>query len=125
MAKGGRMWFLNDGCTLGELTEMARDDYNLGKKTELIELTYSPPDSMLQTMAPDTPPMHVTNDRQENQEGLDEELGEESEENSEHSTDDEAGISDVNEDGEDVDDAAYSDGEDYSVYGKVKDDDED
>ncbi|XP_024010350.1 uncharacterized protein LOC112085371 [Eutrema salsugineum] len=130
---------------------MARDDYNLGKKTELIKLTYSLPVSMLQTMAPDTPPMHVTNDRQvsslialsrvhmvrlcvssrvemdteENQEGSDENLGEESEENSEHSTDDEADSSDVNEDEEDVDDAAYSDGEDYSVYGKVKDEDDD
>ncbi|ESQ38571.1 hypothetical protein EUTSA_v10029364mg [Eutrema salsugineum] len=129
---------------------MARDDYNLGKKTELIELTYALPVSMLQIMAPDTPPMHVTNDRQvsslialsrvhmvrlcvssrvemdteENQEGSDEDLGEASEENSEHSTDDEADSSDVNEDGEDVDDAAYSDGEDYSVYGKVKDEDD-
>ncbi|XP_024004810.1 uncharacterized protein LOC112081965 [Eutrema salsugineum] len=151
MRKGGRMWFLNDGCTFGQLTEMARDDYNFGKKTEIIELTYALPVSMLQTMAPDTPPMHVTNDRQvsslialsrvhmlrlgvscrvemdteENQEGSDEDLGEESEENSEHSTDDEADSSDVNEDGEDVDDAAYSDGEDYSVYGKVKDEDDD
>ncbi|ESQ51175.1 hypothetical protein EUTSA_v10017584mg [Eutrema salsugineum] len=150
MGKGGRMWFLNDGCTLGELTDMARDDYNLVKKTELIELTYALPVSMLQTMAPDTPPMHVTNDRlvsslialsrvhmvrlcvssrvemdtEENQEGSDEDLGEESEENSEHSTDNEADSSDVNEDGEDVDDAAYSDGEDYSVYGKVKDEDD-
>ncbi|ESQ51087.1 hypothetical protein EUTSA_v10023077mg [Eutrema salsugineum] len=151
MGKGERMWFLNDGCTLGELTEMARVDYNLGKKIELIELTYSLPVSMLQTMAPYTPPMHVTNDKQvsslialsrvhmvrlcvssrvemdteENQEGSNEDLGEESEENSEHSTDDEADSSDVNEDGEDVDDAAYSDGEDYSVYGKVKDEDDD
>ncbi|ESQ46611.1 hypothetical protein EUTSA_v10000572mg [Eutrema salsugineum] len=130
---------------------MARDAYNLDKKIELIELTYSLPDSMLQTMAQDKPPMHVTNDRQvsslialtrvhmvrlcvssrvemdteENQEGSDENLGEESEENSEHSTDDEAASSDVNEDGEDGEDAAYSDGEDYSVYGKVKEEDDD
>ncbi|ESQ47086.1 hypothetical protein EUTSA_v10028145mg, partial [Eutrema salsugineum] len=125
-AKMEECFFLNDDCTLGELTEMARDDYNLDKKTELIELTYSLPDSMLQTMAPDTPPMHVTNDRQvsslialsrvhmvrlyvssrlemdteENREGSDDDLGEESEENSEHSTDDEAASSDENEDGE-------------------------
>ncbi|ESQ50671.1 hypothetical protein EUTSA_v10023136mg [Eutrema salsugineum] len=66
----------------------------------------------------------VEMDTEENQEGSDEDLGEESEENSEHSTDDEADISDVNDDGEDVDDAAYSDGEDYSVYGKVKDEDD-
>ncbi|XP_024009982.1 uncharacterized protein LOC112085172 [Eutrema salsugineum] len=151
IGKGGRMWFLNDGCTFGQLTEMARDDYNLGKKTEIIELTYALPVSMLQNMAPDTPPMHVTNDRQvsslialsrvhllrlcvscrvemdteENQERSDEEFGEDVEENSEHSTDDEADSSDVNDDGEDVDDATYSDGEDYSVYGKVKDEDDD
>ncbi|XP_024007276.1 uncharacterized protein LOC112083480 [Eutrema salsugineum] len=151
MGKCGIMWFLNDGCTLGELSDMVRDDYNLGKKTELIDLTYSLPDSMLQTIAADTPPMHVTNDRQvsslialsivhmvrlcvpsrlemnteENQEGSDEDLGEGSEENSEHSTDDETASSDVNEDGEDVEDAAYSDGEDYSVYRKMKDEDDD
>ncbi|XP_024006508.1 uncharacterized protein LOC112083019 [Eutrema salsugineum] len=118
MGKGGRMWFLNDGCTLGELTEKARDDYNLGKKTELIKLTYSLPVSMLQTMAPDTPPMHVTNDRQISS------LIALSRVHMNIPTDDEADSSDVNEDGEDVDDAAYSDREDYSVYGKVKDEDE-
>ncbi|XP_024006576.1 uncharacterized protein LOC112083081 [Eutrema salsugineum] len=101
MGKGGRIWFLNDGCTFGQLTEMVRDDYNLGKKTEIIELTYALPVSMLQSMAPDTPPMHVTNDRQV------------------------SSLISLSRDGEDVDDAAYSDGEDYSVYGKVKDEDDD
>ncbi|ESQ43470.1 hypothetical protein EUTSA_v10015794mg, partial [Eutrema salsugineum] len=134
IGKGGRMWFLNDGCTFGQLTEMARDDYILGKRTEIIELTYALPVSMLQNMAPDTPPMHVTNDRQVSSLialsivhllRLYEEFGEDVEENSEESTDDEADSSDVNDDGEDVDDAAYSDGEDYSVYGKVKDEDDD
>ncbi|KAF3578976.1 hypothetical protein DY000_02032044 [Brassica cretica] len=55
--KGGRMFLVPDGCTHGELHEMAQ-------KIEKVELTCSLPDVILQQMAPDTPPMHVTNDRQ-------------------------------------------------------------
>lgn len=35
-----------------------------GQKIEMVELTYSLEDIMLQEMAPDTPHMHVMNDRQ-------------------------------------------------------------
>ncbi|XP_056850717.1 uncharacterized protein LOC130500040 [Raphanus sativus] len=62
--KKGRMFFVHDGCTYGELLEMAQEDYDLNKKTEKVELTYSLPDVLLEQMGPDTPPMHVTSDRQ-------------------------------------------------------------
>ncbi|ESQ44546.1 hypothetical protein EUTSA_v10003478mg [Eutrema salsugineum] len=62
--KGGRLFFLNDGCTHGELLAMALDDYMLDGKTDSVSITYALPDSMLANMAPDTPPMHITNDRQ-------------------------------------------------------------
>ncbi|VVA92806.1 unnamed protein product [Arabis nemorensis] len=41
---------------------MVKDEYKV--ESDLVEITYSLPESMLQHMAPDTPPMHVTNDRQ-------------------------------------------------------------
>ncbi|XP_048613483.1 uncharacterized protein LOC125587291 [Brassica napus] len=62
--KGGRMFLVSDGCTHGELLEMALEDYGLDKKIEKMVLTYSLLDVILQQMAPDTPHMHVTNDRQ-------------------------------------------------------------
>ena len=52
------------GCTHGELVEMKKEDYDLDKKTEMVELTYSLPDVILKQMGHDTPPIHVTNDRQ-------------------------------------------------------------
>ncbi|KAF8106368.1 hypothetical protein N665_0142s0007, partial [Sinapis alba] len=62
--KKGRMFLLHDGCTHGELLEMAQEDYHLDKKNEMVELTYSLPDVILEQMGPDTPLIHVTNDRQ-------------------------------------------------------------
>ncbi|KFK22275.1 hypothetical protein AALP_AAs57989U000200 [Arabis alpina] len=61
--RGGRHFFLSDGCTHGDLLEMVQDDYELDKTKEL-EITYSLPETMMQHMALDTPPVHVTNDRQ-------------------------------------------------------------
>ena len=55
---------MHDGCTHGELVEMAKEDYDLDKKTEMVELTYSLPTVTLEQMGHDTLPMHVTNDRQ-------------------------------------------------------------
>ena len=43
---------------------MELEDYGLDKKIEKVVLTYSLPDVILQQMALDTPPMHITNDRQ-------------------------------------------------------------
>ncbi|KAF2582070.1 hypothetical protein F2Q68_00006694 [Brassica cretica] len=43
---------------------MAQEDYDLDKKTEKVKLTYSLPDVILEKMGHDTPPTHVTNDRQ-------------------------------------------------------------
>ncbi|KAG5410980.1 hypothetical protein IGI04_007299, partial [Brassica rapa subsp. trilocularis] len=62
--KGGRMFLVPDGCTHGELHEMALKDYGMDKKIEKVALTYSLPDVILQQMTPDTPPMRVTNDKQ-------------------------------------------------------------
>ena len=53
-----------DGCTHGELVDMTQEDYDLDKKTEMVELMYSLPGVILEQMGHDTPPMHVTNDRQ-------------------------------------------------------------
>jgi len=41
---------------------MAQEGYNLDMSTESVEITYSLPAEMMQ--APDTPPIHVTSDRQ-------------------------------------------------------------
>uniref|UniRef100_A0A0D3EDT6 Transposase MuDR plant domain-containing protein n=1 Tax=Brassica oleracea var. oleracea TaxID=109376 RepID=A0A0D3EDT6_BRAOL len=43
---------------------MAQEDYNLDMNTESVQLAYSLPEAMMQRMAPDTPPIHVTSDRQ-------------------------------------------------------------
>ena len=55
---------MHDGCTHGKLVEMTQEDYDLDKKIEMVELTYSLPDVILEQMGHDTPHMHVTNDRQ-------------------------------------------------------------
>ncbi|KAF3560445.1 hypothetical protein F2Q69_00013912 [Brassica cretica] len=40
---------------------MAQEDYNLDMNTESVELAYLLPEAMMQQMAPDTHPIHVTN----------------------------------------------------------------
>lgn len=50
-----RMFFVYDGFTHGELPEMAQEHYDLDKKTEMVELTYSLPDVILEQMGPDIP----------------------------------------------------------------------
>ena len=62
--KGVRMFFLSEGSTHAELVAMAQEDYNLDMNTESVQLAYSLPEAMMQRMAPDTPPIHVTSDRQ-------------------------------------------------------------
>ena len=42
------MFLVHDGCTHGELVEMAKEDYDLDKKTEMVELTYSLPNVILE-----------------------------------------------------------------------------
>ncbi|KAL0838190.1 hypothetical protein Bca101_090080 [Brassica carinata] len=179
--KGARIIFLGEGSTHAELLAMAQEDYNLDMSTESVEITYSLPAEMMQ--APDTPPIHVTSDRQvrnlleitkthgvrlcvsspskvetvsefreddeadECFEDDDDDLVED--ENHDGEEDDEADecfedddddlVEDENHDGEEDDgdeddgeeDAGISivaeadeNGEDYSVYGKVEDEDE-
>ena len=48
--KGGRMFLVHDGCTHGELLEIAQEDYELDKKIEKMVLTYSLPYVILQQM---------------------------------------------------------------------------
>ncbi|KAF8104135.1 hypothetical protein N665_0178s0019 [Sinapis alba] len=43
---------------------MAQKDYNIDMNIEVVELTYSLLEAMMQHMAPDTPYIHVINDRQ-------------------------------------------------------------
>ncbi|KAF3548048.1 hypothetical protein DY000_02009819 [Brassica cretica] len=43
---------------------MTQEDYDLDKKTEMVELMYTLPGVILEQMGHDTPPMHVTNDQQ-------------------------------------------------------------
>ena len=49
---------MHDGCTHDELVEMKQEDYDLDKKTEMVELMYSLPDVILKQMGHDTPPIH-------------------------------------------------------------------
>ncbi|KAF8075603.1 hypothetical protein N665_1078s0002 [Sinapis alba] len=63
--KGAGMFFLTEGSTHEELVQMAQEDYNLDMNTEVVELTYSLQEAMMQQMAPASfPPIHVTSDRQ-------------------------------------------------------------
>ncbi|KAF8104134.1 hypothetical protein N665_0178s0018 [Sinapis alba] len=43
---------------------MVQEDYNIDMNTEVVELTYSLLEAMMQHMAPDTPYIHVISDRQ-------------------------------------------------------------
>ncbi|KAF2613035.1 hypothetical protein F2Q70_00011021 [Brassica cretica] len=134
--KGARMLFLNEGSTHADLVAMAQEDYNLDMNTESVELTYS-----LQQMAPDLPPIHVTSDRQvrnlleitkthegdEAEEGDEADMRDEDEEGHEAEEGDEAeeGHEAEDHDGEEnADIPVVADAEDYSEYGKVKDEDE-
>ncbi|KAF8053322.1 hypothetical protein N665_1431s0006 [Sinapis alba] len=58
-----RMFFLTEGSTYDELVQMTQEDYNLDMNIEVVELTYSLIEAMMQHMALDTPPIHVTSDR--------------------------------------------------------------
>ncbi|KAF2567325.1 hypothetical protein F2Q68_00026908 [Brassica cretica] len=62
--KGAKLFFLSESSTHAELAAMAQEDYNLDMNTESVELAYSLPEAMMQRMAPDTPPIRVTSDRQ-------------------------------------------------------------
>ncbi|KAF3588493.1 hypothetical protein F2Q69_00027779 [Brassica cretica] len=148
--KGVRMFFLSEGSTHPELAAMAQEDYNLDMNTESVELAYSLPEAMMQHMAPDTPPVHVTSDRQVqnlleitkthevrlcvsslskirmvSKEGEEDDAGDEADEGDE---DDDDMAEDENHNGEDADihdvSDAVDDAEDYNEYGKVKDEDE-
>ena len=44
------MFLVHDGCTHGELLEIAQEDYELDKKIEKMVLTYSLPYVILQQM---------------------------------------------------------------------------
>jgi len=153
--KGARIIFLGEGSTHAELLAMAQEDYNLDMSTESVEITYSLPAEMMQ--APDTPPIHVTSDRQvrnlleitkthgvrlcvssrskvETVSEFREEDDEADEADECFEDDDDDLVEDENHDGEEDDgeeDAGISivaeadeNGEDYSVYGKVEDEDE-
>ncbi|XP_013658058.2 uncharacterized protein LOC106362756 [Brassica napus] len=139
--KGVRMFLVPNGCTHGELLEMAQEDYDLDKKIEKVVLTYSLPDVILQQMTQDTPPMHVTNDRQVRnlidqskvEAGVNDDVdvsdGDDSifaDEYTDEDTDEE-----LDEDSNVVDDVQATadvvvdvdDGVNYNDYGKVKDED--
>ena len=60
--KGAKIIFWGEGSTHAELLAMTQEDYNLDMSTESVEITYSLPAEMMQ--APDTPPIHVSSNRQ-------------------------------------------------------------
>ncbi|KAG5375390.1 hypothetical protein IGI04_039986 [Brassica rapa subsp. trilocularis] len=60
--KGAKMFFFSECSTHAELLAMVQEDYNLDMSTKYVEITYSLPVEML--LAPGTPPIHVTSDRQ-------------------------------------------------------------
>ncbi|KAF8110966.1 hypothetical protein N665_0077s0028 [Sinapis alba] len=99
-----------------------------------MELTYSLPEAMMQHMAPDNPPIHVTKAEDANDvsdEGEEEDEDEGEEEDDEGDEDDDNLDEDENDEGEnddgeeeaDIPDVAEADndGEDYNEYGKVND----
>ncbi|KAF3535375.1 hypothetical protein F2Q69_00023497 [Brassica cretica] len=165
--KGARMYFLNDSSTHVDLVEMAQEDYNRDTNREVVDFTYSLPEEMMQQMAPDTPPIYVTNDRQvrnlieickthdvrlcvSNRGRMiisdatevsdeDEDVNELSDKGEEEDYEDGNEVSDKeeeedyedgNEEEEDADVPNFAEVDedefvDYSVYGQVKDEDED
>ncbi|KAF3606344.1 hypothetical protein DY000_02049332 [Brassica cretica] len=163
--KGARMFFLSEDSTHVELLAMAQEDYNLDRSTESVEITYSLPAEMM--LAPDTPPIYVTSDRQVRNlleitktHGIrlcvssrskvktvsefreeDDEADEADEcfeehyddlvEDENHDGEEDDGEEDDGEEYDEEEDADISivaeadeNGEDYSVYGKVEDEDE-
>ncbi|KAF3552683.1 hypothetical protein F2Q69_00011066 [Brassica cretica] len=122
--------------------QLAQEDYNLDMNTESVELAYSLPEAMVQRMARDTPSYSCYNlnkmrtvpeegdeddddDMVEGDEGDEADEGEEDDDDmaevenhdgEEDGAEEDAGIPDVAE--------AVDDAEDYSEYGKVKDEDE-
>ncbi|KAG5393246.1 hypothetical protein IGI04_023209, partial [Brassica rapa subsp. trilocularis] len=126
--KGGRMFLVSDGCTHGELHEMTLEDYGVDKKIEKVELTYSLPDVILQQMAPDTPPMHVMNDRQVRNlidNFADEDTGQDIDSEWDEDSNDADDVQATADDVQATVDVAVDvdDGVNYSDYEKVKDED--
>ncbi|XP_018473892.1 uncharacterized protein LOC108845128 [Raphanus sativus] len=131
---------------------MAQEDYNLDMNTESVQLTYSLPEAMMQQMASDTPPIHVTSDRQlqnllketkthelrlcvsslskmrtvseEGEEDDEREEADEKDEDNDDLTEDENHDGEEDADIHDVAGAVDDDDDDYSEYVKVKDVDE-
>ncbi|KAF3580399.1 hypothetical protein DY000_02028934 [Brassica cretica] len=115
---------------------MDKDDYNLDMNREVMDLIYLLLDEMMQQMPPDTLPIHVTSrivgdaniDGNQDAEDVDEVSDEEKvEEEVEEDYEDVNEVKNEREEDANFSDAAEVDDEfaDYSVYGKVKDDDED
>ncbi|KAF2537025.1 hypothetical protein F2Q68_00019628 [Brassica cretica] len=136
--KGARIIFWGEGSKHAELLAMAQEDYNLDMSTKSVEIAYSLPAEMM--LAPDTPPIHQGGNGSEFREEDDE--ADEADECFEDDDDDL--VEDENRDGEEDDgeeddgeeddgeeDADISivaeadeNGEDYSVYVKVEDENE-
>ncbi|KAF2565648.1 hypothetical protein F2Q68_00024128 [Brassica cretica] len=134
-------WLLRDNSwdfvvdnTLANI--MDKDDYNLDMNREVMDLIYLLLDEMMQQMPPDTLPIHVTSrivgdaniDGNQDAEDVDEVSDEEKvEEEVEEDYEDVNEVKNEREEDANSSDAAEVDDEfaDYSVYGKVKDDDED
>ncbi|KAF2602106.1 hypothetical protein F2Q70_00026203 [Brassica cretica] len=142
--KGARIIFLGEGSTHAELLAMAQEDYNLDMSTESVEITYSLPAEMM--LAPDTPPIHVTTVARWKRfqssgrkmmklvklmnvfEDDDDDLVEdENHDREEDDGDEDDGEEDDGEEDADISIVAEADenGEDYSVYGKVEDEEDD
>ncbi|KAF3582863.1 hypothetical protein DY000_02032782 [Brassica cretica] len=137
--KGARIIFLGEGSAHAELLAMAKEDYNLDMSTESVEITYSLPAEMM--LAPDTPPVHVetiSEFREEDDEAdecfedddddlvEDENHDGEEDEGEEDDGEEDDGKEDDGEEDADISIVAEADenSEDYSVYGKVEDEDE-
>ncbi|KAF3577963.1 hypothetical protein DY000_02031721 [Brassica cretica] len=103
---------------------MAQEDYNMDMSTESVEITYSLPAEMM--LAPDTPPIHVKTVSKFREE--DDEADECFEDDDDDLVEDENHDGEEDDGEEDVDISIVAEadekGEDYSVYGKVEDEDE-
>src|SRR5690606_29510429 len=60
--KGARLFLLSESLTHDELVAMDQENYNLDMSSKSVEITYSLPPEMMH--APNTPPIHLTSDRQ-------------------------------------------------------------
>ncbi|VVA92465.1 unnamed protein product [Arabis nemorensis] len=62
--KGGKLFTIRDNLKFDEMVEMVVEDFGIDRLSHEEQLSYVLPETMLENMPKDTPPIFVNNDRQ-------------------------------------------------------------